>query len=211
MDGSEPKPGWQNQNIWMVSRDEAGKWGDPTPLPGNINAGAQFFPSVSNTGDMYFCRTDSARNSAIYHTTWPLDEDHLPTMLPAPVNGSGSIFNACISPDGGCLVGCVTGREPEINERWAIYYAFFKIDDDDWSEGFRLDSILQIHGANAISPAFSPDGKFFFFATTKKRSETYFAHGNMTLDYFQERRNLPGNGNSDIYWVDARVILDLKP
>jgi len=210
LDGGEPKPGWQDQNIWMVSRDENGMWNDRKPLPPVVNEGAQFFPSIAANGDFYFCRTDTTSMiSRIYRTTWPVESGTIPEQLPSPINGTGTIFNACISPDGSCLVACVSGRDSIVPLNHPVYYVFFK-DGDQWTDGINLDATLQMKGSNAISPSFSPDGKYFFFATNRKRNETAFSNGDMNLDFFQERRNTPGNGNSDIYWVDARVIFNLK-
>ena len=209
-DDGKQKPGWQDENIWMVSRDAQGGWTDRKPLPPEINREAQFFPSIATTGDFYFCRTDSVTEiSSIYHTTWPLADQPVVEKLPAPVNGKGVIYNACISPDGSCLVGCATGRQPGQPENRASYYAFFKT-NDGWTEGTLLDSILSVSGANAISPAFSPDGRFFFFASNKRRVETSFSHGGSDIGFFQERRMMPGNGNPDIYWIDAAVIFNLN-
>lgn len=208
--GGAQKPGWQEENIWMVTRDEQGGWTDRKPLPHEINREAQFFPSIAATGDFYFCRTDTATDiTSIYHTTWPLADPPVVEKLPAPVNDAGVIYNACISPDGNCMVGCATGRKPGQPVDRASYYAFFR-KDTGWTDGVLLDSILLLSGANAISPSFSPDGKFFFFASNKRRAGTYFSDRKPDMDFFQERRRMPGNGNPDIYWIDAAAILDLN-
>jgi Tol biopolymer transport system component len=210
LDGSAPKPGWQDQNIWMVSKDEKGNWTEPEPLPPAINQSAQFFPSLSQKGTLYFSRTDGTPGvTSVYQADWTGDKDIKPRKLPEPVSGKGNIYNACISPDGSCLVACVAGRDSLIPPERPVYYAFFR-ENDRWTEGVNLDSILQLQGSNAISPSFSPDGKYFFFACDKKRKEAFYSGSRMNMTFLRERRNMPGNGNSDIYWVDADVIFKLK-
>jgi Tol biopolymer transport system component len=108
-----------------------------------------------------------------------------------------------ISPDGkeiyfsiflGDWVTIMVTRK--INEVWTVPEA----------ASFAWDTAVK-----RVEPAFSPDGKYFFFATDKRRKETFFANGEMNMTFFRERRNMPGNGNSDIYWVDATVIFKLNP
>jgi hypothetical protein len=209
LDGDDPKPGWQDQNIWVVSKDENGEWTNLSPLPLIINQSDQFFPSVSSDGMFYFSKTDPGTSiTSIYKSSWPIPEGK-PKKLPEPVNGNFNTYNACISPDGLCLVACSLGRDTLNPKKNPSYYAFFR-EGNNWTEGINLDNVLQLDGSSAISPSFSPDGKYFFFATNKKRNETAFSNGEMNMTFFKERRNIPGNGNSDIYWIDASAIMNLQ-
>ncbi len=206
LDGGEAKQGWEDQNIWMVSRDSNGGWGEKEPLPEEINSGDQFFPSIAGDGTFIFSRTDTASGiSSVFMTTWPPYKGLNPARVPPPVQGPGTMFNACISPDGLCIVACAVGKDSLDPAKKAVYYSFFK-EEGKWSEGIKLNDVLQLGDGNAISPSFSPDGKYFFFATTKGRGELSYSKGEMDLAFFQERRTMPGNGNSDIYWIDARAI-----
>jgi hypothetical protein len=57
--------------------------------------------------------------------------------------------------------------------------------------------------------SFMPDGKFLFF--TSKRSP-YKAYSETPISYEDYMKILKksGNGNTDIYWVDSKMIEDLR-
>jgi hypothetical protein len=63
-------------------------------------------------------------------------------------------------------------------------YICFHLSDGSWSQAFNSELINTVE--SDWCPTVSPDGKYFFFT-----------------------RNATGNG--DIYWVDAKIIEDLKP
>ena len=54
------------------------------------------------------------------------------------------------------------------------------------------------------------DGKYLFFTSTKV---PYLPYNGKTLTYDEilEMFNSPQNGSGDIYWVDAKIIEELKP
>ena len=54
------------------------------------------------------------------------------------------------------------------------------------------------------------DGKYFFFASSRTIHKEY---SEIPITYEEKIRilNSPGNGNADIYWVDAKIIEELKP
>jgi hypothetical protein len=67
---------------------------------------------------------------------------------------------------------------------------------------------------NGLGPEFgaflSPDGKYLFF-TRQALSRTVRAAGRPLNreDYFK-MHNSPDNGSTNIWWVDARIIEELK-
>jgi Tol biopolymer transport system component len=63
--------------------------------------------------------------------------------------------------------------------------------------------------ASDYCPSVSADGKYLFFTSTRSAHPSY---SEVPLTYEEKMRilNSPGNGNSDIYWVDARIIEELK-
>jgi hypothetical protein len=51
----------------------------------------------------------------------------------------------------------------------------------------------------------SPDGKYFFFMSSKlERPER------LTFRVLRELQEQPGNGNADIYWVDGGLVTSLR-
>lgn len=200
-EGEVRKPGWNNQNIWVASRNADGSWNEAKPLPENINGQEEFYPSLTNDGTLYFCRTDAkTKTSQILRTKLVNGVYQDPIVLPAPVNGKGTIFNACIAPDDSYLIGCVSERD-STNMQRATYMLFFHNADDTWTEGIDLVKELNLPCPNAISISTSPDGKILFFASAAKTIKFSELQSSWSLGSIAKRRILPGNGNSDIYWM----------
>ncbi|MDX9696583.1 MAG: hypothetical protein RBT49_12395 [Bacteroidales bacterium] len=204
------KQGWQNQNIWFAERNTEGNWGESKPLPENINAQEEFYPSLTNNGTLYFCRTDKETGSSQILRSKLIDGLYAdPVLLPAPINEKGTHFNACIAPDDSYLIGCVVGRD-SLNPRYSTYMLFFHNQDDTWSNGIDLVKELNLPCNNAISVSITPDGKYIFFASTKKSIYFNDLRPEWNLTKLMERRTKPGNGNSDIYWISAESINKLR-
>ncbi len=204
------KQGWQNQNIWYAERDKNGIWGESKPLPENINAYDEFYPSLTKDGTLYFCRTDIVTGASQILRSKLTDGLYTdPTILPAPINEKGNHFNACIAPDESYLIGCVAGRD-SLNPTKVTYMLFFHNQDDTWSDGIDLIEALNLPSNNAISVSITPDGKYIFFATAKKTIHFNDLNPEWNLTKLMERRTKPGNGNSDIYWISSDVLKRLK-
>ncbi len=195
------KAGWAEQDIWVVERQANNSWGEPQKLPEIINEKEEFFPSLTRSGTLYFCRTDEkTRISQILRSKLVDGEYQAPEVLPSPINARGTHFNACISPDDSYLIGCVVGRD-SLNPRKSTYMLFLHNPDDTWSEGIDLIERMKLPSSNAISVSLSPDGRYFFFATTLKTISFKELEPTWDVSRIQERRLTHGNGNSDIYWV----------
>ena len=63
---------------------------------------------------------------------------------------------------------------------------------------------------NEVDPVISPDGKYIFFRSNRIIRKP---HLKTSLTYYEllKKLNAPGNGDEDIYWVDAKIIEELKP
>jgi len=61
-----------------------------------------------------------------------------------------------------------------------------------------------------ISPWISFDGKTIFFSSNKRIHASYSERG-ISYDEKIKILNNPGNGNTDIYWMDANIIEELRP
>lgn len=195
------KGGWSNQNIWMAERQPDGSWTKANPLPQKINEFDEFYPSLTKDGTLYFCRTDAKTQvSKILRSKLVNGEYQDPIVLPAPINGKGTIFNACIAPDDSYLIGCVSQRDSS-NMNRATYMLFFHNQDDTWSNGIDLVKKLNLPCPNAISISVSVDGQYLFFASSIKTIEFKDIEPDWKLSSLAKRRLVNGNGNSDIYWM----------
>lgn len=195
------KAGWANQNIWVAERQSDGNWAEPKPLPDNINALDEFYPSLTADGTLYFCRTDPKTNvSQILRSKLVDGQYQDPIALPAPINEKGSIFNACIAPDDSYLIGGVYQRDSSTMNR-AVYMLFFHNADDTWSQGVNLVKELNLPCINALSASVTPDGKYLFFSSSAASVKFKEILPDWKLSSIIKRKSSPGNGNYDIYWI----------
>ena len=108
-----------------------------------------------------------------------------PEELPPEINADGDNWQPFIAPDESYLI---FGRY-FLEEQAAKLFISFKNPDGDWSKAKSLDEINNFNEwSNAMWPYVSPDGKYFFFVSSKD---------NKSIKY-------------QIYWVDLKVIEKLK-
>lgn len=203
-DGEEPVG---DQDIWVVERDDNGAWGLPQNLGEPINTdGGEFFPSLTNDGTLYFTRNEkgSALNQ-VFRSRWVDGKFQEPELLPEEVNCGTNRFNAFVAPDESYMIVPAVGM-PDAYD--AIdYYMVFRDKEDNWSEPINMGAEVNQDNARGWSPYVSPDEKAFFLMATRTNEieEADWNYGNLkTLN------NSPGNGNADIYWVDAGFFRILK-
>lgn len=210
--GKEPKPGWGHQNIWVANRTQDGNWGKPQDIGPPVNTeNAEYFPSVTNDGTLYFTRSISGEEKTRIMRSRKLNQTYAdPEPLPEQINGQGTPYNAYIAPDESFLIACVEGRADSVTPGCPDYYVFFHHADDTWSDGVNLGQGINLSEDRALSPYVSPDGKYFFFASTRK-GPGLNSWGEMTWGRIQQLHFSPQNGSSDIYWVDSQIIKNLKP
>jgi Tol biopolymer transport system component len=212
-DGTEPPPdqfgAWVNQDIWAMDRAGNG-WGEPYNLGPPVNSDApEYFPSLTRDGTLYFTREDSeTRESSIWRSRF-VDGSYVePERLGDKVNSAESQFNAFIAPDESYLILCTGGREDSVGG--ADYYVVFRNEDDTWSEPVNMGDAVNTPRGGEWSPYVSPDGKYFFFMSSRPpRSEDL--PEKLTYGYLSEIRDNPPNGRSSIYWIDASFIQHLRP
>lgn len=211
-DDREPLPeeihSWSNEDIWVMDRVD-GAWSTPYNLGAPINTdGAEFFPSATRDGTLYFTRgNEDGRESYIYRSRLVDGRYQEPEKLGPEVNSTPSQFNAFIAPDETYLIVCT--ERPD-TRGGTDYYVVFRNADDEWSEPVNLGDVVNTAGGVEYSPYVSPDGKYFFFMSTRPRPDATLPD-TLTLDFLRRFRVEPESGNPAIYWVDAGLIDGLRP
>lgn len=208
MPGKEPKPGWGYQDIWVMERTPGG-WSEPVNLGAPVNSGEpEFYPSLTRNGTIYFTRgKEGEKGSAIWRSRLVDGKFAEPEKLPPQVNASPSVFNSFVAPDESYILTCVAGKKENLGE--ADYYVVFRTPDDKWSEPINLGPDFNNPKDAAVSISVSSDMKIIFFASSRRSPRP--AGARWTYKALAEMRTAPGNGNSDIYWVDASVIEKFRP
>lgn len=196
-----------DSDIWVMDRVGSG-WSEPYNPGAPINTEhAEFFPSVTRDGTMYFTRQPvGERSNNIYRSRMVDGEYREPERLPIQVNCGVSQYNAFIDPDEEYLIVCVDGRDDTVGA--CDYFIVFRNGDDSWSEPINMGDTVNTAHWQEYSPYVSPDGKYFFFMSTRMRGDRDEV---LTWESIMASHNESGNGNPDIYWMDASFIDDLRP
>ncbi len=87
------------------------------------------------------------------------------------------------------------------------YYIVFRDNNDHWTEPVNMGPLVNADNEGGWSPYVSPDGQYFFFMSSGKKE---VEPGQWNYQGLVDLYNNPGNGNADIYWMDAGFIKILK-
>jgi hypothetical protein len=210
--GQTPKPGWGNNSIWTADRNSDGTWGEPYDLGPPVNGSdLTYFPSITKDGTLYFSRAKAAgKDSAIYRSRLVAGRYQEPERLPDSVNGAGLVFNAFVASDESYLIAGVEGREDATPPKKANYYIFFRNADGTWNSGINMGPAVNDPANTQQSAYVSPDGKYLFFSSNAPGEPAARSLKGLTHARLVELNSSPRNGNSDIFWVDARAIQELR-
>jgi hypothetical protein len=205
LEGSEAT---DNEDIWVMERTGEG-WGEPRNLGPPVNSEeGEFFPSVTNDGTLYFTRRDPDGTEAIFRSRWADGAYLEPQRLPEQVNSGQTRFNAFIAPDESFLIVPVWGRDDSLGG--VDYYAVFRSPDDSWSDPVNMGERFNTDQRGEWSASLSPDGEYLFFMSSRSTAADAVPTRTLTAADLQAIHNRPQNGHSDIWWVDARVIDELR-
>ncbi|MBU1014744.1 MAG: hypothetical protein KKG99_17245 [Bacteroidetes bacterium] len=196
-------------NIWYMDRvDNA--WSDPrlvnTPVNGSENSTC---PSVSLNGNIYVSKRFSDGSEKLCRSELRDGVYQKLEMLPDNVNVLKDNFHGYISPEESYLIRPCYGRSDNIGAGWN-YYISFRNNNNTWSDLINMGKeVNSVYCAGA--PSISFDGKYLFFqgivATTiiPSLDRKYSLQELIDIDI----KN-PSKGSTDIYWIDALIIEELR-
>jgi hypothetical protein len=196
-------PGGANpelSNAWVVQWEAAG-WSQPHPLPETVRAiGHQAYPTVTSDGVLYFFSWDpDTEQSDIFRSTPVGSGFSEPENIGAPVNSEYQEYDPFISPDGSYLIFASNDRPGGLGD--GDFYVAFQLNDGSWSDPVNMGESIN-SAANENRPFVTLDGRYFFFTSNRIAEDP-------ELDQL-DPGDRPGNGSRDIYWVDARIIEQLR-
>lgn len=175
-------------NLWVADR-EGEDWGEARPIGRPINGpnhtgGA----SVTREGTLYFTLMDlESGRSELYRSELVDGAYQEPVRLPDGVNAFRQNTDSYVDPDDRYLVYSAfpgTGHEDNPGALYIAYRGW----DGGWSEGMKLDSVLN-SGGRPGSVTISPDGKYVFFLRIAPRPDA------------------PGETEWVVYWVEAAALV----
>jgi Tol biopolymer transport system component len=200
-----PKPGAQTRhdfNIWKIQKDEKG-WSDPALLPIAINSeSSEYYPTLADNGAMYFgSRRPGGKGGAdIYFSKLEDGEYRTAVNIGDSMNTPGNEFEPFIAPDESYLIFMATPTEAlDQTDLWISYRR-----DGQWTKAVKLPPPFN-SDVMEFSPKVSPDGKHFYFSSSRNKHEATFAGPERTGEMIQRIRSA-GNGLLDIYQVDYSVL-----
>jgi Tol biopolymer transport system component len=187
--------------IWILKRTETG-WSKAQKLRDPINGPV----AISGSGHLYFSTpfNGGMGGDDICFSRYVNGDYAEPENMGASINTSRHECDPCISPDESFLIFC---RKGEGFGRHDLFISFRK-DDDSWTKAINIGEPIN-SSASELCPVFSPDGKYLFFTSNRRLHESY---SKIPLTYERKLKilNGPGNGSADIYWVDTKIIEQLK-
>ncbi len=142
------------------------------------------YPSLTRDGTIYFFsrRPGGLGESDIYRSRLVNGKYLKAENLGTVINTEEHEWDPFIAPDESFLVFCSTKAGGYGRDD---LYISFREGDGSWTKPVNMGENFNSPGLDN-RPSITPDGKFLFYVTAK-------------------------SGNRDIYWVDARIIEDLKP
>lgn len=194
--GGRPK----DFDIWKVTRDANGQWGQPVNLGATVNSNKnEYYPSVAKNGSLYFT-VEAAYGKGgedIVVCKATANGYTAPESLPEAINTKAGEFNAFIDPDEQFIIFSSEGRADSKGS--GDLYMSRKDKAGNWLQARQLPAPINSAGLD-YCPYVTADKQYLIFTSNRLRQEWYT---DKPINY-NEMKGLvsgPGNGLDDIYWV----------
>jgi Tol biopolymer transport system component len=193
-------------DIWFMERSGNG-WAPPQNVGEPVNsAGNEWFPTIAQDGTIYFGsdRPGGKGRTDIYRSRLVDGKYTEPENLGDAINSQAEEFEPYISPDQKYLI--FMAQRPDGRGGSDLYIIYQR--DGSWTRAANLGEKINSSGSE-YSPLVSPDGKYFFWSSTRSPASTSQTK-RLTYDDLMNRLRNPGNGLGDIYQIDLSA-LNIQP
>jgi hypothetical protein len=198
----------KDHDIWVVERN-AGGWEVPKNLGQEINSDLhEASVSVCNNGTLYFTtRNMNDTEFGIYFSRMVKGKYSKPKRLNGLFDEKYPVGWIYASPDESFLIFDLYDQ-PDSMGNGDLYIAFKK-NHGSWTKAKNMGTVINSPAQDRFA-GLTGDGKYLFFNNNKRLSKPYFQK---SLKYKEIIKLLgsPGNGYGDVYWVDTKIIEELKP
>jgi len=213
-----PAPGKADRafRIWAVDRAGDG-WGEPRLLPDTVNLekSANFAPSVTRDGTLYFTSTREGGKPHIYRSRFVNGSYVEPEKLGPEINSEFNESDPYISPDERVLIFASSGNNlgepdrPETLHGGGVLYSRADLYistniDGKWSHARHLGSNVN-SAADEGSPSLTPDGKYLFFSSERSPFTVPTAHS-LKYDEIEAMLHSTLNGHGNIFFISSDVL-----
>jgi len=202
--GTTPK---RDFDIWVVEKSSTG-WGEPRNLGAPVNTESiEFSPAVTSSGTLYFSsnRAGGRGEFDIYRCQLVNGKYGEPENLGDAINTRGREVRPYVSPDESFIIFTSAGRQDGFGAT-DLYLSTKR--DGAWTAAKNLGDKIN-SPSQELAPSVSPDGKYFFFTSTRGYGVAEQQEKRMTYKELSRQLRSPGNSLGDIYQVDIS-LLDLK-
>jgi Tol biopolymer transport system component len=203
-------PPVDNSNLWIVERKGEG-WSKPKSLGDVVNTGgSENYPSVTNDGTLYFFhnKKDENSNSDIYFSRLVEGKYTEPVKLGDAINSSYEEWDPFIAPDESYLIFCSVDRPDGFGD--SDLYISFRKEEGTWTKAVNMGEKINT-STREICPSITSDGKYLFFTSARKLTDVSYSKRQKKYKEIINELNRPENGDSNIFWMDAKVIEELRP
>lgn len=172
--------------LWFVERTENG-WSSAKPLYCGNEPVSTVYPSITENAILYFAHKRNGIGG-IYRTK-PVNGIYgTPEHVFSAVDSIDTERDMFIAPDESyMIISCINHPDNTGGRRWGDLYVTFQRNDGTWIEEINMGNLINT-GVVEYCPQVTPDGKYFFFT-----------------------RYNPEAKRGNIYWMDAKIIENLKP
>jgi hypothetical protein len=195
-------PGWVYRD-WYV--DKIGdKWPETAILnlsgdKGQTLSGTKYIDKLSDLNDPY--------SNGIYYQKLADGKYSEPVKMNDDINLGKLKYFGYVSPKESYMIFYAFNRPELANDTMGLFISF-RNSKGVWGKAINMGTPINYDGGTSRFPRVSPDGKYLFFNWQKTR-DTKGQKLSIVEKSFVE--NEPTIGNGDIYWVDAKIIEELKP
>lgn len=191
-------------DIWVMEK-AVGGWSEPSNVGAPINsAGSEWYPTVAANGTIYFGsdREGGKGRTDIYRSRLVNGKYTEAENLGEAINTQFNEFEPLIALDESFLI-FMTGGRSDGRGGFDLFVSYNR--NGAWTKPANLGDKINSSG-NEYSPTISPDGKYFFWTSTRGFADKPLEK-RLNYQQLMNRLRSPRNGLGDIYQIDIGELL----
>ncbi len=193
----------EDTDIWVMDK-RANGWSEPRHLDAPISSeGSEWYPTLTRDGTIYFGsdRPGGKGKTDLYRARLVDGKYATADNLGEPINTPAHEYEPFIAPDESFLLFMASGRPGSLGGP-DIYLSYRN--DKAWTDPKNLGDKINSKGKE-YSPKISPDGKYFFWSSTRNFTDAPLEK-RLDTNAMMEKLRSAGNGLGDIDQIDLSQL-----